>query len=140
MTLTKVWHHYKNWEDFSAGLWRSVSGAERVKLLKLAINFTGDAKLYGSYMQKVIRIWPISCEQNLTDQNINRRAWIGHAACCLAIGSPDDVTRSAWGYLTPTQQDEANAEADRAISDWEQEHARKNRAVHREVEASGLSR
>lgn len=128
--INKIWHHYQNWEDYHAGLWRTISGKERTKLLKKAIEFTGDAKLYGSFMQRVIIEWPISCEQNLSDQNINRRAWIGHAACCLAIGAPDDVTRTAWGYLSQVQQDDANAEADRAISEWELMYAKQNSSIH----------
>jgi hypothetical protein len=55
----------------------------------------------------------------LTDISQNRRAWIGHAACCMAIKCPEYITRSAWGYLTKEQQDLANAEADRAIAWWE---------------------
>lgn len=120
--MKKIWHPYWNWEDYRNGMWRTVSGSERTRLLRKAIDFTGDAKLYGSFMRRVIREWPIGCEHHLTDVGSNRKAWIGHAATCLAIQCPEDITRSAWGYLSQTQQDEANAEAQVAIEEWEQIH------------------
>lgn len=136
--MKKIWHPYTVWEDWLAGMWRPVSGKERARLLKRAVVFTGDAKLYGSYMQRVIREWPLACEHHLTDPNINRKAWVGHAATCLAIQCPEDVTRSAWGYLSKEQQDAANAEAERAIADWESFHAAKGHAVHSEMGNSGV--
>jgi hypothetical protein len=68
---------------------------------------------------KAIELWPIACEHNLTDDTQNRRAWIGHAACQMAINCPEYITRSAWGYLTREQQGKANAMADKAIARWE---------------------
>lgn len=95
-------------------------------MLKKSIEFTGNAKLYGSYMRRVIHEWPVTCEHHLTDLNSNRKAFIGHAAACLALGAPEDITRQAWGYLSQQQQDDANLEAERAINSWEAEYARKN--------------
>jgi hypothetical protein len=122
--MKQVFHHYMKWEEHHAGMWQSVSKEKADELLPKAIEFTGDHELYGSFMLKILKEWPISCEQNLTDNSINRRAWIGHAACCLAIGCPEHITRQAWHYLTQTQQDKANAQADYAISLWEKSQER----------------
>lgn len=103
-------------------MWRKCSRDEEAEFLRQAIEFTGDAELYGSWMMKVIEAWPISCEQNLTDQGMNRQAWIGHAAVCLAIKCPEYITRMAWWELTDQQRDEANAKADLAIAEWERRH------------------
>ena len=121
--IARVFHPYTDWEDYQAGMWRTVSGSKRQALLRRAIDFTGDAKLYGSFMRRVIVEWPRSCEHHLADTGINRKAWIGHAATCLAIHVPEDITRAAWGYLDQRQQDDANAEAQAAIEAWEQAHA-----------------
>jgi hypothetical protein len=117
--VKQIYHPYTAWEDYKAGMWRKVPASEEAKYLDEAIRFTGDALEYGSYMLRVAKEWPISCEHNLTDTSQNRRAWIGHAACCLAINSPEYLTRQAWGYLTQKQQDDANAQADAAIRYWE---------------------
>jgi len=111
-------------------MWRLTKGREREDLLKRAIKFTGNANLYGSWMIKVLDKWPCSCEHNLSDITMNRQAWIGHAACCLAIGCSEEITRLAWHHLTQRQQDEANAMADKAIVKWEKEYIqRKNKQL-----------
>lgn len=100
-------------------MWRNVYGVERQEYLEKAIQFTGNARLYGKWMLTVIKQWTYSCLENLSNTSINRQAWIGHAACCLAIGCPEDITRLAWHQLTQRQQDDANIQADIAIANWE---------------------
>jgi len=101
-------------------MWGSVDDKE--KHLKEAIEFTGDYKLYGSFMLKVVENFIYSCEHNLSDLSQNRKAWVGHAACALAMGCPEDIVRHAWSYLTEEQQRLANKEADKAIKVWENKH------------------
>lgn len=136
--MHQVWHHYETWEEFHAGMWRIISNEEARALLPLAIEFTADHAIYGSYMQRVIKEWPISCEHNLTNTAMNRRAWIGHAACCLAIKCPENITRQAWKHLTLKQQDDANAQADLAIMKWEQWYAEKDFGLGQEVGGQGV--
>lgn len=135
MSLQQVWHNYELWEDYQNGMWRAVTKEEQEQYLKQAIDFTGNADLYGSFMLRVIKEWPISCEHNLTCMNLNRQAWVGHAACCLAIGCPEDITRMAWHCLTQEQQDKANSKADQAISEWEKEYIikAKNKTIQLEL-------
>lgn len=125
MKIKKIFHHYSKWEEFHCGMWKTINGIERQKLLKNAIEFTSNAIKYGEWMMRVVNEWPVSCEQNLTAMDMNRQAWIGHAATCLAIGCPEDITRLAWHSLTQKQQDEANAEADKAIAFWEKKYLEK---------------
>ena len=121
--IKKVWHPYTIWEDYLNGMYKTISGEEKKMLLQKAVEFTGNHDLYGLHMLKVVDLWPKSCEHNLTDLGSNRRAWIGHAACCLATQCPEDITREAWGYLSKQQQDDANAQADFAIEYWESKYA-----------------
>lgn len=117
MKFERVYHPYWDWEEIDHNMWGCVSN--RKKFLRMAVSFTGDHRKYGRFMMRVINEWPISCENALTDYSINRKAWIGHAACALALGCPEDITRSAWGKLTDEQQLLANKEAGRAIQAWE---------------------
>jgi len=126
--MKKIYHHFRDCEEYGAGMWRHVFGEEKEILFNKAVLFTGNAELYGSWMLKVIDQWPKSCEHNLTNSSMNKQAWIGHAACCLAIGCPEDVTRLAWRELTQKQQDDANKKADYAISVWEKQYMEKQNA------------
>jgi hypothetical protein len=98
-------------------MWGEVQ--DRAGMLQKAIEFTGDHKRYGSYMVRVVNEWPNSCANALTDPALNRRAWVGHAACAMALGCPEDITRHAWSYLSNEQRILANGEAERAIQSWE---------------------
>ena len=117
--MKQRYYPYTEWEDYKAGMWRKIPAKDEARFLDEAIRFTGNAEEYGSWMMKVAIEWPISCEHNLTDIDQNRKAWIGHAAACMAINCPEYITRQAWGYLSKSQQDEANAVADIAIAWWE---------------------
>ena len=111
-------------------MWGSVDN--RGRWLEKAIEFTSDHKRYGRFMMRVVKEWPISCENALTDSTLNKRAWVGHAACALAIGCPEDITREAWGHLSDEQRVLANKEADAAITVWEYDYC-KSKGIHTDV-------
>jgi hypothetical protein len=114
--MKRIYHPYWKWEDLE--MWRKLPSNEENAMLTKAIALTGNHVLYGEWMQKVILDWNNSCQHNLTDTHNNQQAWIGHAACQMAIGSPEYLTRKAWRFLTTEQQDLANQQADKAINDW----------------------
>lgn len=117
MKLKRIWLPIDTWEEIGFNMWGEV--ANRRLFLQKAVIFTGNHRLYGRYMQRVTKEWPNSCINALTDYNLNRKAWIGHAACALAFRCPEDITRQAWGLLTNEQRILANRQADRAIQSWE---------------------
>jgi hypothetical protein len=121
--MKRVYHRFETWEDL--GMWYSLPKPQEDVLLLEAVEFTGNAELYGGYMIRVVNEWPIACENNLTAPG-NKQAWLGHAACWMAIGCPEHVTRKAWGLLTDIQRIEANKKADHAIGIWEASYAEKN--------------
>lgn len=118
--MRRIYHKYELWEDWRSGMWRqSLPQDEAARLLARAVEFTGNAKLYGSYMKRVVDTWLFSVEHNLTNTGMNRRAWVGHAAASLAIGAPEYITRQAWWMLTQDQRRKANRRADTAIRKFE---------------------
>lgn len=126
--MQRIYHPVDLWEEIPANMWGEVDN--RNEYLDRAIVFTSNHKLYGSYMNRVVREWRYSCENALTDPNLNRKAWVGHAAVALAFGCPEDITRKAWGRLTHEQQLLANAEAARSILWWEH-HRSPHKELHR---------
>lgn len=112
--MLRIYHHHEKWEDL--GMW-----FKKPFDLQKSIEFTANTDLYGDFMFKVICEYPNTCEHNLT-ANINQKAWLGHAAAYMAVGSPESITRQAWGYLTTEQQDAANSKAQECIEIWEWQH------------------
>ena len=122
--MKRIYHPFHLWEDYQFGMWQKIPSYAERSYLKAAMEFTGDAELYGKYMIRAINEWPFGCEHNLSCAGMNRQAWIGHAATCIAIGCPEYITRLAWHQLTQEQQDKANAKADIAIKIWEDNYAK----------------
>lgn len=119
--MRRVHHHWEAREEYAGGcgMWRNVTGqAERQKFIDAASALMADPDRFHRAMLRAVAEWPNSCETNLTGDSINQRAWLGHAGCYLATGSPEDCTRLAWHTLDPGEQHTANAAADRAIAHW----------------------
>lgn len=119
--LNRVYRKISEWEEVEHNMWGKAKNKNA--MLKKAIEFTSNHIAYGEYMMRVAKEWPASCENALTDNMINKKAWIGHAACALALGCPEDITRKAWGYLSYEQQLLANNQAEAAIQSWEKLYA-----------------
>ena len=119
----RVYHPYHLWEEYHAGMWIVTAGEKRKEHAKASADLMRDPEAFFQAMMKAVNDWPISCEVNLTASSINQRAWLGHAGCCIAAGSPEDCTRLGWHMLTEEEQDNANAAADRAIEEWARRYA-----------------
>lgn len=99
-------------------MWRNVSQAERDSYALVTADLMAFPDKFESAMRRALDEWPESCEHNLTATAMNRQAWLGRAGCFLATGSPEDATRLGWHRLDAAQQHEANAAADRVITEW----------------------
>lgn len=117
MNLERIYHDCRKWEEVAHNMWGEAVDAKAD--LEQAEAFTGDSEIYGYFMMRVVKEWPISCENALTDYALNRKAWVGHAAVALALRIPEHITRTAWGLLTDEQRVLANRKAERAIQQWE---------------------
>jgi hypothetical protein len=118
MKIKQIWVRYDEWEDYHAGMWRKVERAKEGKLLNDAVLFTGNHVEYGAAMLKVVFSWPRTMLNSLSNPSINQRAFVGHCAACFKIGTPEYITRQAWGLLTDQQRQAANNEASKAIEAW----------------------
>ena len=119
----RVWRHYSEWEETHAGLWRRVAGMERDELINKCSVFMADTSRFKAGMLRAIDEWPVSCEVNFTTPSLNRQAWLGHAACCIAIGCPEEPTRAAWWTLTQEQRDAGDEAAAETIKEWERRYS-----------------
>lgn len=113
--MKRIYVHYTLWEDFINGMWRNETKEYEETHFEEIVNFTGNHNLYGEAMLNMVENWNNTCLHNLTDNNINKRAFVGHAACCFKFGWPEYLVRRAWNTLSKEQQINANAMADKAI-------------------------
>lgn len=118
MNTKRKYVHYLEWEDFKAGMWGKVSKEMEIEMLESAIEFTGNHIIYGNAMMEVVFEWPRTMLHNLTNPSINRRAFLGHCACCFKIKCPEYITRQAWWILSEKQRNLADDIAEKTITHW----------------------
>lgn len=99
-------------------MWRTVNGDEIARQVEASHNLMAAPQAFKTAMQMAVDKWPYSTEHNLTAAVINRRAWLGHAGCFLAVGSVEACTRRAWNTLSEEQQVEADRVAQEVIDEW----------------------
>lgn len=107
----RIFHHYEKLEEYHAGMWKIVTGKQRKEHVANAADLMRDPDAFRAAMERALVDWSTSCEANLTAESVNRIAWLGHAGCCIATGSPEEATRCAWHTLDRNEQDLANEAA-----------------------------
>lgn len=120
----RIFHTYEKWECHKAGFYENQHPMmtkddceiEYAKLLK-------DEKAFRRALTKVLRGWVISCEHYLSNESMNRIAWLGQAALCAEKGIPSTF-RGGFHYLTQEQKDRADAIALEYLNKWLTKHDR----------------
>ncbi len=123
--ITQAYLPYWTWECYNSGMWDKVGKDLEPELFSKALKFTSNHIEYGKAMMEVKDVWVNSCVNFLTNQSINRKAYIGHCAVFYKLQVPEYIVRKAWKHLTETQQIKANNEAKKAIKEWEKGYMKK---------------
>ena len=129
VTLKKIKQHYVpywEWEDWINGMWRKLPKEKEAEFLYEAIIFTSNYIDYGNAMKDVIKAWPRTMLNSLTNPSINKRAFLGHCACSYKINCPEYIVRIAWKELTDNQRILADEVAQETINKWIYEFSSKN--------------
>lgn len=121
--MQRVFHHFSLWEDYHAGMYDESKDGRSERVQKAA-EILGTPDICREAMEKVVSEWIISTEYNLSNLEINRKAWLGQAACCCWAGIHEDETREAWGIMSQEQRIEANRIAAEIIKRWQSKRER----------------
>ena len=110
------WKLEENFPD--GGMWSIPAVLDRDRFIEASAALMADPGKFADSMRTAVKKWPNSCKTALNTPGLNRRAWLGHAGCYLATGSPEETTRLGWHTLDDGEQFAANAAADLVISEW----------------------
>jgi len=124
--IERKFFHYTDLEEWQCGMWAIVRGEKRKENAENAANLMRDSEAFFTAMIKAITEWPNSCLENLSNEASNRIAFLGHAGCCIGVGSPEENTRFGWHMLNKIEQDEANATALKALRIWIEQNSPKD--------------
>ena len=124
--MKRIFHQYELWEDFNNGFYEIISGKQKEDMINKVIYFFNNPDLVEIYMDKVINEWVFSCEQNLTNPNLNKIAYIGQSACCIYANIPCSITMNAWNKIDIEYRLIADKIALKKIKEWEQNQKSKS--------------
>lgn len=114
----RIFHTYDKWECFKAGFYESgLEGHSNDDCKKLFKDTLSNQDLFSSVLGELITEWKYSCEHYLTNQSMNRIAWLGQAAVCYHTGVPSKYS-GAWFDLPEDVRDEANSTALEYLNKW----------------------
>jgi len=116
--MEQIYIHHSHWEDFKNGMFSSKTNLEYF-YTRQAIHILSNPFLFESIMINMLKNWTLCVDHNLSNRSMNRKAYLGAAACNYACGVPEYCTRIAWNSLSRRKQIQANSSAGKIISLYE---------------------
>jgi hypothetical protein len=116
--MKRIFHPYWLWEDYKAGFYDNVSGEKKKEFIVKVLEMFNDKKLTKDNMLFVVENWKYSCEHNLTNDSLNKIAYIGQSACAVYAGVPCTITMECWSMLSEEVKKRSNKIALEVIEIW----------------------
>ena len=114
----RIYHTWERWECYRAGFYQerpkditTEEGEEKYR------EFLSDLTRFEVALVEVTCKWKHSCEHYLTNDRMNRIAWLGQASVALALGIPS-CCRGGYHKLTEEQKTAADEMALKYLNLW----------------------
>lgn len=119
----RILHTWDKWECYRAGFYaeRAKDGQEAGE--ESYREFLADPAKFEAALQGVTSEWKFSCEHYLTNDRMNRIAWLGQASVAYALGIPS-CCRGGYHKLTDEQKVAADDLALAYLNKWLQANGR----------------
>lgn len=115
----RILHTWDKWECYRAGFYaeRPPNGMSQEAGELAYREFLSDIPRFELTLQEVTAKWRFSCEHFLTNDRMNRVAWLGQASLAKALGIPS-VCRGGYQLLTAAQKYAADQMALKYLNGW----------------------
>lgn len=118
MKPKRIYYTWDKWECYPAGFYETgKDGMTDEECKNKYREFLSDLSRFGMAMDRVLNEWKNSCEHYLTNESMNRIAWLGQASACIEMGIPSKY-RSGYFLLTDEQQKAADLLALEYLNKW----------------------
>ena len=118
--MERIYHTWDKWECYPAGFYENYPQDRSItddRARDIYAEFLRDIPRFKVALQRVIHEWPNSCEHYLSNERMNRIAWLGQASLCIAEGIPSRF-RGGYNQLTKGEQEDADRAALEALNEW----------------------
>lgn len=121
----RILHTWDKWECYRAGFYaeRPPEGMTQDEGEEAYREFLADLSRFESALDALTHEWKHSCEHYLTNERMNRIAWLGQAAVAYAMHIPS-CCRGGYHRLTDEQKRAADAMALKYLNRWLAENGR----------------
>ena len=115
----RIYHTWEKWECYRAGFYaeRPPNGMSVEDGEEVYRAFLADTAAFEAALDVVVASWRYSCEHYLTNDRMNRIAWLGQAAAAQARGMPS-CCRGGYHRLSDDQKKAADELALSALNRW----------------------
>lgn len=116
--MKRIYHTWDKWECYPARFYENhpPNGMteEECEHAYAKILSSGEFELA---LERVLREWKNSCEHYLSNESMNRIAWLGQASMCITTGVPARF-RGGFNLMTDEQKRKANETALKYLNRW----------------------
>lgn len=117
--MERIYHTWDKWECYPAGFYaeKPPKGMDNDECELAYRDFLSDLTAFASGLEGVTSDWKHSCEHYLTNESMNRIAWLGQAAMCYVNNIPSRF-RGGYNLLSDDQKDAADNLALEYLNKW----------------------
>jgi hypothetical protein len=118
--MNRIYHTWDKWECYPAGFYENKPKNKSLTdddCKKKYAEFLSDIPMFEAAMQSILLEWKNSCEHYLSNEKMNRIAWLGQASMCYATGIPSKFCGGFY-LLSDEQQNLANICALKFLNKW----------------------
>lgn len=120
----RIFHSWDKWECYKAGFYAErPEGITQDEGEELYRKFLADTDSFESSLKHIIEHWTYSCEHYLTNDRMNRIAWLGQASVAHAMGIPS-CCRGGYHRLSDEQKKAADELALKYLNLWLSAHGK----------------
>lgn len=116
--MKRVFHSWDKWECYRSNFFGGQMQYQKDETLTLYAGLLRDTKKFEAALQVIIRDWKYSCEHNLSNESMNRIAWLGQASCALLYQVPNSISMGGYNLLSLEEQKAADAMAQKYLDLW----------------------
>lgn len=121
--MRRIFHPYHLWEDYKHGFYGGLD-YDNKNAVEMCANLLKDLNRFEHALARIVIEWPYSCQHNLTNEGMNRIAYLGQAAFALLYNIPNNVSMGAYSTLTLEEQQKADAMAQKYLDLWQSQYER----------------
>ncbi len=117
--MKRIYHPWHLWEDYQHNFHGGVvPNFKKDNTLELYASLLRDLPRFEAALKTITSEWKYSCEHNLSNQGMNRVAYLGQASCALVYNVPSSMSMSGYNLLSDSEKIAADAMAQKYLDLW----------------------